>query len=329
MSIEDDADAPLETPEEQAADWVVRQDGSALDEAGQAAFAAWLAVPGHRAEFDRQHAVWQRYRRLASLPEEEPGGRIFHRPARRTPAWRFARVMTGHRIAIPAIAAACVLAMVGAAEDWPTRLRADYATGVGERRNVTLPDGSTVTLAASSAIAFDQAHGERTASLLAGAAQFQVAPDPHHPFRVKTAQGRVTALGTVFTVREDAGGPQVAVLEHCVAILTASGEKAVVHEGESTRFTAAGIAPPVRSDVQTAAAWTRGKLIVFDRPLGEVVGIIGQQRRGYWTVTGDAANLRVNGVYDLDHPLDALAALEKTLGLRSFRISNRFVVISR
>lgn len=329
MSIEHDADAPLETPEEQAADWIVRQDGTALDEAEQAAFAAWLEEPGNRAEFDRQHAVWQRYRRLASLPEEEPGSSTFPRAGRRTTAWRLARKAMGRRAAIPAIAAVLAVAMLGAAEDWPTRLRADYATGIGERRSVTLPDGSTVTLAASSAIAFDQAHGERTASLLAGAAQFQVAPDPHHPFRVRTAEGRVTALGTVFTVREEGGSPEVAVLEHSVAILTAGGARAIVHEGESTRFTAVGVARPIRSDIEASTAWTRGKLIVFDRPLGEVVAAIGQQRRGYWVVTGDAAKLRVNGVYDLDHPLDALAALEKTLGLRSLRISNRFIVVSR
>lgn len=329
MSIEDGADAPIETPEEQAADWIVRQDGTVLDAAEQASFVAWLAVPEHRAEFDRQHAVWQRYRRLASLPEEEPGRRVFQRAGRRTSAWHFTRTSIGRRSAIPAIAAVLALAMIGTAEDWPTRLRADYATGIGERRNITLSDGSTVTLASGSALAFDQAHGERIANLLAGTAQFRVAPDPHHPFRVQTAQGSVTALGTVFTVSEAAGGPDVGVLEHSVAILTASGAKAVVREGESTRFTADKVALPIRSDVHAAAAWTRGKLIVFNRPLSEVVAIIGRQRRGYWTVRGDAANLRVNGVYDLDRPLDALAALEKTLGLRSLRISNRFIVISR
>ena len=337
MSIEDGADGPIETPEEQAADWIVRQDGAVLEAAEQAAFTAWLAVPEHRAEFDRQHAVWQRYRRLASLPEEEPGSRVLRRAGRRTSAWHLVRTAIGRRSAIAAIAPvfapvfATVLAlvMIGMAEDWPNRLRADYATGIGERRQITLSDGSTVTLAPRSALAFDQAHGERIANLLAGTAQFRVAPDPRHPFRVKTAQGSVTALGTVFTVGEAVGGPQVGVLEHSVAIVTASGARAVVREGESTRFTADKVARPIRSDVYSAAAWTRGKLIVFNRPLGEVVAIIGQQRRGYWTVRGEAANLRVNGVYDLDRPLDALAALEKTLGLRSLRISNRFIVISR
>lgn len=325
MAIEDDADAPIGTVEEQAADWIVRQDGTVLPPAAQADFSAWIAVPEHRREFVRQNAVWQRYRRMASL---RVAAETLSRTSR-TSRWRSVRGALRHRAAVPAIAAALVLALVGFVEDWPTRLRADYATGIGERRSVALPDGSVAILAGSSALAFECSGGARIATLLGGTAQFTVAPDPRHPFRVETAEGSVTALGTVFSVREVKGNPEVAVIEHSVAIRTSSGASAVVHEGESTSFTEKGIARPLRSDVLAATAWTRGKLIVFDRPLGEVVAIIGRQRRGYWTVRGDAARLRVNGVYDLDHPLEALAALEKTLDLRSVRISDRFIVISR
>ncbi|WP_334183668.1 FecR family protein [Novosphingobium sp.] len=328
MSIEDNLDASIATPEERAADWIVRQDGTVLDDAEQAAFAVWLAMPENRREYDRQHAVWQRYSRMASLPvpiDEAP-----NRPARRTSVWRRARPALRRRSAIlSAVAASVALAMVGLVEDWPTRLRADYTTGIGERHSITLPDGSVAILAPSSALAFDRSGEARVARLLGGAAQFEVAPDPRHPFRVEAAAGSVTALGTVFSVREDGDGPEVAVLQHSVAIRTAGGKAAVVHEGETTRFTAQAVSRPIRTDVLAQTAWTRGKLIVFDQPLGEVVATIGRQRRGYWTVRGEAANLRVNGVYDLDHPLAALDALEKTLNLRSLRLSNRFIVITR
>ncbi|MGO4167840.1 FecR family protein [Novosphingobium sp. YAF33] len=329
MSIEDDVDAPIGTLEEQAADWIVRQDGTALDEAEQSAFSEWLAVSEHRREFDRQNAIWQRYRRMASLPiREEDTARAY--PAnRRTSRWLPAPSAIARRSAVPAIAAVLALTIIGSTEDWPARLRADYSSGIGERRSIALADGSVATLAASSALRFDQSDGARVATLLSGAAQFRVAPDPHHPFRVETDEGSVTALGTVFTVEERSGEPEVIVLEHSVAVRTSSGAKAVVREGESTTFTAQSVARPVPSDALAATAWTRGKLIVSNRPLSEVVAQLGQQRRGYWTVRGEAANLRVNGVYDLDHPLDALAALEKTLSLKSIRISNMFIVVSR
>ncbi|WP_313441448.1 FecR domain-containing protein [Novosphingobium sp.] len=324
MSVEDE-DARLETAEDQAADWIVRQDGEALDEADQAAFAAWLAVPEHRREFDRQNAVWQRYRRMASLPVRIEQSE--HRRGRRR--WRAAFTPIRRRVSIPAIAASLALIAVGYAEDWPTRLRADYSTGIGERRIVTLADGSVVRMDAGTALSFDRSDTQRTVRLLAGAAQFQVAPDRRHPFLVETREGSVTALGTVFSVREREDGPEVAVLQHSVAIRTSAGANAIVHEGESTSFTAQRVERPAHTDVQAATAWTRGKLIVFHRPLSEVVATIARERRGYWTVRGDAANLRVNGVYNLDRPLDALDALEKSLGLRSMRISDRLIVLSR
>lgn len=328
MSIEAE-DTPIETPEDQAAVWIVRQDGEPLSDADQSAFEAWLAVPEHRREFDRQHAVWQRYRGMAAL-RAEPRERRHRRALRVDPDRnRMLRHPMRGRFVIPAIAASLALAILGYVEDWPTRLRADYSTGVGERRSVLLADGSTVKMAASSALTFDQSGGHRTAILLAGAAQFEVAPDRLHPFRVETPAGRVTALGTVFSVSDYGGSGEVVVTQHSVAVQTARGARAIVHEGESTTFTPKRVTRPARTDVRAATAWTRGKLIVFDRPLGEVVAIIGRERRGYWTVRGNAAGLRVNGVYDLDHPLEALAALEKTLGLRSLRISDRLIVVSR
>lgn len=324
MSLEDE-DARIETLEDQAADWIVRQDGEPLLEADRAAFAAWLAVPEHRREFDQQNAVWQRYRRMAAIPvrAEQPARR--HSLGR----WRIGHGPIRRRAAIPAIAVSLALIVLGYAEDWPTRLRADYSTGIGERRSVTLADGSIARMDAGTALTFDKSDTHRTVRLLAGAAQFEVAADRHHPFVVETPEGSVTALGTIFSVREQEERPEVVVLQHSVAIRTSGGVRAILHEGEATSFTAQRVERPARTDVRAAMAWTRGKLIVFDRPLGEVVATIGRERRGYWTVRGDAAKLRVNGVYDLDRPLDAMDALETTLGLRSIRISDRLIVVSR
>ncbi|AXB79067.1 FecR family protein [Novosphingobium sp. P6W] len=324
MSVEDE-DARIETLEDQAADWIVRQDSAPLGDADGAAFAAWLAVPEHRREFDRQNTVWQRYRRMAAIPVR------VEQPARRhgSGRWRIAHGPIRRRAAIPAIAASLALILLGYAEDWPARLRADYSTGIGERRSVTLADGSVVRMDAGSALTFDRSGTHRTVRLLAGAAQFEVATDRRHPFVVETPEGSVTALGTIFSVREQEERPKVVVLQHSVAIRTSGGARAILREGEATSFTAQRVERPAHIDVRAATAWTRGKLIVFDRPLGEVVWTIGRERRGYWTVRGDAAKLRVNGVYDLDRPLDAMDALETTLGLRSIRISDRLIVVSR
>lgn len=321
----EEADDPFETVEEQAADWVVRQDGAGLSEEEQSLFEDWLTHPEHQAAYDRHRAVWMRYRRIGlSIPDE----RAIYVPRRGRRGQMPSRNMS-RRIAFAAIAASLAVAVIGHVEQWPTRLRADYMTGVGERRSFTLADGSIVKLDARSAISFDQSDGLRVARLLEGAAAFQVAPDRAHPFMVETEAGRVTALGTAFTVREGMDAAELVVTQHSVGVLTARGDKAVVHEGEGTTFMHDRVATPGAVDVAAATAWTRGKLFVFDRPLGEVVARLAQERRVYWSVRGDAASIRVNGVYDLNDPRKAIDMLQKTLKLRAFRLSDRLIILSR
>src|SRR3546814_11678062 len=102
---------------------------------------------------------------------------------------------------VGAAAAAC-LAVVSA----PTLLlmwQSDYRTGTGEMRNVTLSDGSSVTLDTGSAIAVNYGDGRRGVRLLAGRAWFDVAHDERHPFTVSAADARVRVTGTAFDVGLD------------------------------------------------------------------------------------------------------------------------------
>jgi len=323
MSIEQDDD-PAGAVDRCAAEWVVRHDGEALNADESRAFAAWIADPAHRSAFEYQKEIWQRYRRAGAQLSSAPRRRLRRRAGPRIPRKRLSR-----KAAVSALAASVALLLVSQTGNWATWLRADYATGVGERRAVTLADGSRVQMDGRSAIAFDQTGGQRSLRLLEGTALFTVAPDPARPFTVSTAGGEVTALGTAFAIRARADTAELIVTEHSVRVRTGQGGEAIVQEGEQVRFAADRVSRPVPANPAAATAWTRGKLIVFDRPLAEVVAEIARQRRGYWTVRGDAAAIRVNGVYDLDRPLDALDALESTLKLRSFRISDRFVVLSR
>ncbi|MCE7796430.1 FecR domain-containing protein [Sphingobium sufflavum] len=318
MSIEEHDD-PIETVEDQAADWIVRQDGDGLTVAEERAFAAWLDDPRHRTAYDRHRAIWARYQQAGTALASVSKISVF-RPMRHHGRRRPALAL--------AMAACMTLLLIGHACDWPTRWRADYATDVGERRTVRLEDGSRVQLDGRSAIAFERTAGQRVMRLLSGGAAIEVAPDAAHPFVVRTDAGRVTALGTAFVIRKTGASVDLVVTEHSVRV-DSEKDRRIVREGEATRFHTGSVATPLPVDLTTATAWTRGKLIIFNQPLSEVVTALGGQRRGYWTVRGDAAAIRVNGVYDLDDPLAALGILERTLKLRSFRLSDRFVILSR
>lgn len=313
---------------EQAAEWIVRRDGGDMSVEDERAFADWLEVPGHPEALMRLEKVW------GLLDEEEepaavslPRGRAARVAAIRRFGLRRRTVFSpGPRVAA-GIAAALALIVLGGFQDWPMRLRADYATGVGERREVALSDGSVVKLDSGSAIALDYTGSRRGVRLLAGAAMFEVAPDRARPFTVEADGGSVTALGTAFAIREEGGRATVAVTRHSVRV-EGDGRRIVVGEGRRADF-GRGVLDgplPVRGD---PAAWTRGRLVVVDRPLAEVVAQIGRYRRGYIAVTGTAATIRVSGVYDLDHPLAAIDSIEKSHDLSSFRLSDRLIILRR
>jgi transmembrane sensor len=321
-----DKDPIPRTIAEEATRWIVRRDGGPLPAEEAARFNDWLRDPRHQAALDRLESIWSSFdaeSELAPPPALPP----LRGPTPRRAAGPAGKRQRRRAIVGTAIAASLMIALLGGIGDWPLRLRADHVTAVGERRTVYLADGSTVELDSRSAIAVDLSEKRRRIRLLAGAALFQVSPDPARPFTVIAEGGSVTALGTAFQVREEGGAARVTVTEHKVRV-EGNGRAAVVGEGQRADFGKSLLQGPLPAD-SAATAWTRGRLVVANRPLAEVVAEIARYRRGFVTVSGPAAALRVSGVYDLDHPLAAIDGIEKSLGLTSIRLSNRVIVLRR
>jgi transmembrane sensor len=118
---------------------------------------------------------------------------------------------------LAAASCALIFVIVGAlwwrSERYPT-----YNTDIGERRSITLADGSTVDLNARSQIRIEFSSSERHVELLDGQALFQVAKDKNRPFTVRSGDATVRAVGTEFDVYRKANGTTVTVLEGRVAV---------------------------------------------------------------------------------------------------------------
>lgn len=75
-------------------------------------------------------------------------------------------------------------------------------TTFGEKKEITLADGSCVILNACSKLQYpDQFNGDYRDIKLNGEAYFKVAPDREKPFRIKTTHFGVEVLGTEFNVK--------------------------------------------------------------------------------------------------------------------------------
>ncbi|HEV7586896.1 MAG TPA: FecR domain-containing protein, partial [Longimicrobium sp.] len=115
-----------------------------------------------------------------------------------------------HGAGLLRLAAAFLLLLAGALV-WRTLARRPttgavvrYATAVGARRTVHLPDGSEVQLAPLSAIDVTSAYGKpERAVTLQGQAYFEVRHDASHPFVVRTPTAEVRDLGTTFSITAD------------------------------------------------------------------------------------------------------------------------------
>jgi transmembrane sensor len=80
-------------------------------------------------------------------------------------------------------------------------------------------------------------------------------------------------------------------------------------------------------DADGVAAWRRGRLMFQDRPLGEVVAALNRYHRGLFWAAPSIRGRRVSGVFSTAKPLDAIRAIELSLGLNATYVSDYLVLL--
>lgn len=308
----------------QASAWWVRMDSGTMDGNEQAQFEAWVnANPAHRQAFDQVNLIWQELdaikdRLAAAMP---PPAR---KPSRFNP-WQWGTAL---------LAAIYLLFVV--AQPINIWLHADESTGIAEMRTVQLVDGSTAQLNSETALSINITYTGRELTLLKGEAQFKVAPDPKRPFKVRAGNGVTTALGTAFNIHHSKASTEVTVTEHSVSVqLDKDAENSIapitLANGQQVAYNPDnGLGVITNADTQLTTAWQRGKLVFQGKPLGEVIAELNHYHRGYFLIADPTiANRRVNGVFSTDKPIAALDTIEKSLGLRSNRLSHYLVLLHR
>jgi transmembrane sensor len=330
---------------EQAAAWRARLAESADLHAGE--FSSWLAQdPRNREAWRRVQASWDvlgqhatapgviRLRRAALVHAHDAMRGNLHWPKR------------FRRPAMLATAAAAVLA-AGAYLFWWQQYRPDvYRTGFGERRIVTLADGSQITLDSRSEVTVRYTADARALTLVDGQARFDVAHDVARPFSVTADGHKVVATGTAFDV--DLLGPKllVTLLKGHVVVLpqssrtiawvpdaTSAGEGSTTPAGaESLAASAAGdamgriyldpgeqlvmsssSAPRISHvDIDRVTAWERGEIVFDNEPLANVIQRMNRYGPRHIIVGDDhTGSLRISGVFhegDVDGFVSTIAA---------------------
>ncbi|MBT9368968.1 FecR family protein [Rhizobium sp. CSW-27] len=333
------SDGKIELPPqilEEAADWLLQLQETPQDDRLRADFEAWLAASGrNRLAWQRTQRAWQafggtepQYREhWENGPRSGAGVASATRPMPRRSAWRsrgMLAAITGAALCLFAVFLPSVLIL----------LRADYRTATAESRTVTLADGSTVQLAASSAIATDFSGNRRRVVLLEGQAFFDVVPDQQRPFVVDANSVTVQVLGTAFDVEISDRLTSVA-LEHGSVRASVDSASAAPPEtlvpGEMLLVdTSTGAMRKQSIALEDIGSWRTGRLYVVNQTIGSVIEQI-QRYHPAWITIPDPVLARqtVTGFYDLRAPDRALEALVEPYGGKVHTVSNLARIIAR
>lgn len=291
----------------EAADWYARRRGEPATPTLEQAWRDWLAA----SEVNR-HA-WQRVETVCGRFQLVPGQLSI--PALSAPDRRRA-VLRGLVLLAVFGGSASVAYHQSPWREWV----GDYRTATGERRDLRLADGSQLILDTRSAVSIRFDGGQRLIELHTGQILIATHPDPQtpaRPFRVRTEQGDILALGTRFTVRVEDGTTTVHVLEKAIEATpdVAPERRQRVAAGERFSFGRGGDDAPQGAELNDAA-WENGRLIVVDRQLGAVLDELSRYRRGHLGCAPAVAGLRISGAFPLDDTDEALLALAENFPLR-------------
>ena len=291
-----------------AATWFARAQAQTLGVAEQAELAAWRAQHScHEAEYQWLASLWSaadllpqaRLQALCEVPSPRLERRSF-----------LAYGLAASLVAVAAGAGAWMQLQSSAG------YHEEFATALGERSTVTLPDGSSIELNGRSRIRVHFERRQRSVELEQGEGMFSVAHDADRPFVVQAGAAQVTVTGTRFDVLREGDQARVAVESGHVRVQGGDSQAVVsLTAGLGTVVDAQGqvaAAQPVNTRVLTA--WRKGQLVFNDASLGEVAAQASRYRdKPLHVSTPELARLRLTSVFKTDDTDALLKALPQIL----------------
>lgn len=278
--------------DEVAASWAARADRG-LSPAESAELEAWLGGdvrrPGAYARM-----TWAL---MSTEPAEAEGARASRRTTRR-----------GWLAGAGAIAASLAATAVYVGSTRPV----SYATRKGEKKVVSLDDGSVITLNTNTRLQVRYAGDRRHIHLLEGEALFDVAKDRQRPFVVTARGADVRAVGTSFTVSNVSSAPvEVLVREGIVDVTRADQpQQPTARVSANSRAIlsrdtgAVAVAHVDEVELGSGLAWTDGRIIFRGETLAAAAAQFGRYSDiGIVVVDPGLGAERVAGVFNATDPV--------------------------
>ena len=285
----------------EAAAWRVRLQEADAESTPE--FAAWLATdPRHVDAWKRVQEPWSLVGEHAAAPEIiglRRAALADAHAAGRT-RWRRSRrfVFAGRVTAAAALLAILVVGFFF----WEAQQPEVYSTRAGERRVVTLDDGSRIALDSRTEVRVHYTEHTRELVLEHGQARFDVAHDVTRPFSVNAGRHRVLAMGTAFNVDLFGSNLLVTLIEGRIVVLgDPVAPPKTLDVGEQLVLSATAPPSVAHVSLERATAWETGEIVFENDRLASVVARINRYAPAPVVVEDAAtAELRISGVFHTD-----------------------------
>lgn len=308
----------------QAATWQQRlaSDPTLAQSAG---YIAWSADPRNLGALKAVQEACSAVESLGSTPEMLELRRQARARSRERGAARWGVVK------VAGLAALAILAIAQVGLDtllpgWRAPAPADYETGIGRHRVITLSDGSRIWMDSATRLHVSYNETVRAITLDRGRSRFDVAHDPtHRPFTVTAGPETVVAVGTSFNVEHMQSTVLVTLIEGQVLIQStppvSSGtnlpSSLALKAGQQLVVSRNGRPTIVPADLQAAMAWESGHLVFRDETLATVVARVNRYTAHPVRIDPSLASLRISGVFNAGDVRSFVSAVTSYLPVRA------------
>lgn len=201
----------------------------------------------------------------------------------------------------------------------------------GEKRTVTLSDGSTIKMNYETEIRIpEQFEGNQRVVYLTGHAHFDVARDTERPFIIYTEDSKTQVLGTSFGINtKEQGKTEIIVTSGRVAfsekdqsdnlVTLTVNDKAILNPNKSITT--------YEVEAKKLTAWKENRLAFYDQTVTEIIGVIEPWYDVKVTITNpDLLSREYTFVYD-NPSLELLIERMSILAKFEYRIEGKRVII--
>ncbi|MFZ4724179.1 MAG: FecR family protein [Paludibacter sp.] len=202
-------------------------------------------------------------------------------------------------------------------------------------KQFVLPDGSKVALRGNSTLSYSKHYSTNRNVALQGEALFEVNKNKEFPFTVQTETGKVTVLGTIFSVRAYAdehatktllkeGSVKMTNNDDEMLVVLKPGDEAILNEGATT------INVHKVENIERELAWQSHNFSFENEPLDTILTVISDAFNKKLEIKNKVlAKKRYTLKFNRDESLSRMLDILSEVAKFNYRLEEDFIIIDK